>query len=97
MDGYADGKPIYQRNLGCRDNNTSMGSGYETSGYDGWSRSPHGKEFDLPEDNKEKKYKFVLKDDEQEELNFQKERPVGSPDPSFPSNGGHRNVKKKRL
>lgn len=42
----------------------------------GWASSPPGKEFDLPDDTKES-----IEDDD--ELNFQKNAPVGSPVPNI--------------
>jgi hypothetical protein len=73
----AGGGGIYQRSMHSRDNSmsTAGNSTWSKTGSPGWSMSPDGKEYRLPDDTKES---FG-----DEELNFEKNPPVGMPEPTF--------------
>jgi hypothetical protein len=75
-----------------KDGSMGVGGGLTTKGFAGWSKSPAGKEFDLPQDSgkkvpKIKVYNFEVKDDLIDKLNMEKPAPVGSPNPTFNSGG----------
>jgi len=84
----SSGNPVSKMTQHSADNAGSTGGAWNTRGYYGWSKSPPGKEFDMPpgvpkaKKEGEKKYKFVLKgfdaEEEKETPEFLKQEPVGS-------------------
>lgn len=76
QDGMDGGGGIYQKSRHSRDNSTPSGPTWSKQGSPGWSSSPPGKEYDMPDD-----LRVDELDEEEEELNIEKNPPVGSPLP----------------
>jgi len=75
--GDASAGGIYQKSRHSRDNSTpSGGKTWSKQGSPGWSSSPPGKEFDMPDD-----LRVDEVEDEEEELNMEKNPPVGASRP----------------